>query len=339
MKEAMFWEEMGNGKVRCELCRHRCVIYEGKIAVCGVRINKGGKLFSLVYGNPIAMHVDPIEKKPLFHFYPGTTSFSIATVGCNMKCSNCQNWDISQYKFDKQKNKVKNSWVTPEEIVKMTMEKKCKTISYTYTEPTIFFEWAYDISKLASEKKIYNIFVTNGYMSEIALKTISPYLHGANVDLKSFRENFYHKIPGAKLKGVLESIKLMKKYGIWVEITTLLIPTLNDSKEEIRDIARFIKEEIGPETPWHISRFYPNYKLLNLPPTELRSIRKARDIGVTEGLKFVYGGNVPGDEAENTYCPNCKTLLIERYGYTILKNRVSKGKCPECQEKIEGVGL
>lgn len=339
MKEAMFWEKLENGKVRCELCRHRCVIYPDKLGVCGVRINLNSKLYTLVWGKPIALNVDPIEKKPLFHFLPGTRTFSLATVGCNFRCLNCQNWEISQSRFEPGKIKEKGDYFLPEEIVNLTKEKKCKSISYTYTEPTIFYEWAYDISKLAWEDRIYNIFVTNGYISEIALREISPYLHAANVDLKSFRKDFYHKVAGAKLEGVLDSLKIMKKLGIWIEVTTLLIPRMNDSEEELTDIAKFIKKELGEETPWHISRFYPHYKMDNIPPTSQKTLKRAREIGLEIGLKYVYTGNVPGDEGEHTYCPKCKKILIERYGFSILNYKIKDSSCSFCGEKIDGFGL
>jgi pyruvate formate lyase activating enzyme len=339
MKVAMFWERLENGKVRCELCRHRCVIYPNKLGVCGVRVNKDSTLYTLVWGKPIALNIDPIEKKPLFHFLPGTKTFSLATIGCNFRCLNCQNWEISQSRFEEGRIDKKEDYFLPEEVVRITKERKCKSISYTYTEPTIFYEWAYDISKLASKEGIYNIFVTNGYISEIALKEISPYLNAANVDLKSFRKEFYHKIAGARLEGVLESLKLMKKLGIWIEVTTLLIPRLNDSKEELSDIANFIAKELGPETPWHISRFYPHYKMENIPPTPNSSLRNAREIGLKIGLKYVYTGNVPGDEGEHTYCPKCKRKIIERYGFSILSYKIKDGFCNFCGEKIEGFGL
>lgn len=339
MKEAMFWERLENGKIRCELCRHRCVIYPDRLGVCGVRINKNSTLYTLVWGKPIALNVDPIEKKPLFHFFPGTKTFSLATVGCNFRCLNCQNWEISQSRFERVRIDEGEDYFLPEKIVRVAKERKCKSISYTYTEPTIFYEWAYDISKIASKDGIYNIFVTNGYISETALKEISSYLHAANVDLKSFRREFYHKIAGARLEGVLDSLKLMKRLGIWIEATTLLIPNLNDSMEELSEIANFIMKELGSETPWHISRFYPHYKMKNLMPTPNSSIRNAREIGLKTGLKYVYAGNVPGDEGEHTYCPKCQKAIIERYGFSILSYKIKDGFCSLCGEKIDGFGL
>ncbi|MGQ9617629.1 MAG: AmmeMemoRadiSam system radical SAM enzyme [Candidatus Aminicenantia bacterium] len=339
MKEAMFWEKMENGKVRCELCRHRCVIYPDKLGACGVRVNKNSTLYTLVWGKPVAVHIDPIEKKPLFHFLPGTSTFSVATVGCNFRCLNCQNWEISQSRFKEEEFNKGKDYFLPEEVVKIAMEKGCKSISYTYTEPTIFFEWAYDISKLAWKDGIFNIFVTNGYMTERAILEISPYLHAANVDLKSFRKEFYHKVAGARLEGVLESLKIMKKLKIWVEVTTLLIPGMNDSEGEIKDIANFIKNELGEGTPWHISRFYPHFKMNKIPPTPSSTLKRAREIGLMSGLKYVYTGNVPGDEGENTYCPNCHKVIIKRYGFSILGYNIKNGFCNFCGEKIHGFGF
>lgn len=337
MKEAMLYEKIGDKKVQCNLCAHRCKINEGKKGICLVRENRDGTLYTLVYGRTISQHVDPIEKKPLFNFYPGTTAYSIATVGCNFKCQFCQNWEISQMVRDEQL--IMGNEASPESIVENAKKYGSKSIAYTYTEPTIFFEYAYDTAKLAHEVNIKNVFVTNGYMTEEAIKKIEPYLDAANVDLKSFSDDFYRKLCGAKLQPVLDALKLMKKLGIWVEVTTLIIPTLNDSSEELREIAKFIVNELGEGTPWHISRFYPAYNLADKPPTPIETIHKAREIGLNEGLKYVYEGNVPGSTGENTYCPNCKNLIIERWGYQIINKATKDGKCPYCESRIYGVGL
>lgn len=337
MKEAMLYEKIGDKKVQCNLCAHRCKINEGKKGICLVRENRDGTLYTLVYGRTISQHVDPIEKKPLFNFYPGTTAYSIATVGCNFKCQFCQNWEISQMVRDE--HLIMGNEASPESIVENAKKYGSKSIAYTYTEPTIFFEYAYDTAKLAHEVDIKNVFVTNGYMTEEAIKKIEPYLDAANVDLKSFSDDFYRKLCGAKLQPVLDALKLMKKLGIWVEVTTLIIPTLNDSSEELREIAKFIVNELGEGTPWHISRFYPAYNLTDKPPTPIETIHKAREIGLNEGLKYVYEGNVPGSTGENTYCPNCKNLIIERLGYQIINKATKDGKCPYCESKIYGVGL
>lgn len=333
----MLYEKVGNKKVQCNLCAHRCKINEGKKGICLVRENRDGILYTLVYGRTISQAIDPIEKKPLFNFYPGTTAYSIATVGCNFKCQFCQNWEISQMVRDK--HLVMGNEASPELIVENAKRYGSKSIAYTYTEPTIFFEYAYDTAKLAHEADIKNVFVTNGYMTEEALKEINSYLDAANVDLKSFSDDFYRKLCGARLQPVLDTLKLMKKLGIWVEVTTLIIPSLNDSPDELGKIAKFIVNELGEETPWHISRFYPSYNLKDKPPTPIDTIHKAREIGLNEGLKYVYEGNVPDSKGESTYCPNCKNLVIKRWGYQITKKDTKDGICQNCGFKIDGAGL
>ena len=336
MKEAFLYEKLKDKKVRCNLCPHHCVIEERKRGICGVRENREGTLYSLVYERAVANNVDPIEKKPFFHFFPGSYAFSIATIGCNFKCLFCQNADISQ--FPKKRKEIIGKFLPPKEIVSDAKQNRCKSISYTYTEPTIFFEYAYETAKIAHQQGIKNNFVTNGFIDKEAVKSISPYLDAANVDLKSFRDEFYKKFCGAGLQPVLDSLKLMKGLGIWVEVTTLIIPTLNDSTDELKSIAEFIFG-LGQETPWHISLFYPHYKLTDLPPTPLETLHKARDIGKEMGLDYVYAGNVPRDEGENTFCPHCGRKVISRYGFQTLKNYIKQGKCPYCGTKIAGVGM
>jgi len=336
MYEAMFYEKLEDGKVICQLCPHYCRIENGKRGICGVRENQDGKLYSLVYGKVVSSAIDPIEKKPLYHFYPGSDAFSLATVGCNLRCLNCQNYSISQ--LPRERGEIEGRDYTPESIVSQAKRLGCKSIAYTYTEPTIFFELAYDTSRLAQRELIKNIFVTNGYMNKEVLLKISPYLDAANVDLKSFSEDFYRKYCAGKLDPVLEILKLMKKLGIWLEVTTLIIPTLNDSEEELKRIAEFIVN-LGPDTPWHLSRFYPTYKLNDLPRTPTETLHLARQIGLKTGLRYVYTGNVPGDEGENTYCYNCGKVLIQRYGYRIEKFYLEEGRCRFCQAKIDGVGM
>jgi pyruvate formate lyase activating enzyme len=335
MKEALFYERLKDDVVKCNLCSHRCPrIADGKRGICGVRENRGGKLYSLVYGRLVARNVDPIEKKPLFNFLPGTTSYSIATVGCNFRCGNCQNYDISQ--LPKERGSIVGQEMAPDEIVMAAKLGNCKSIAYTYSEPTIYYEYALDTAKLAKKENIKNVFVTNGYITPEALQEIAPYIDAANIDLKAYTETFYQKNCGAHLKPVLDTIKLHKKHGIWTEITTLIIPTLNDSEEELCQIAEFIKNEAGPETPWHITAFHPTYKLLDLPRTSIQILRKARQIGLEAGLKYVYEGNVPGEDGENTYCPNCQKTLIRRLGYQILENKITDSACPHCGTKIDG---
>jgi len=308
MQEARFYQKMEEGAVQCALCNHRCLIKEGRRGGCGVRENRGGALYSLVYGKCISQNVDPIEKKPLYHFYPGTGSFSIATVGCNFQCKHCQNYSISQMYRDQEK--IMGDDVPPRKIVEAAKSSNCTSIAYTYTEPTIFYEYAYDIAVLAHEQNIKNIFVTNGYITPEALRHIQPYLDGANVDLKSFSDEFYKKICGGRLQPVLDSLKLYKELGIWLEITTLIIPTYNDSDEE-----------------------------LNQPRTSVQALQRAREIGLNEGLRYVYEGNVPGEKGENTYCYSCGSLLIERLGFSISQYRIKDTKCPDCGAIIDGLGL
>ncbi|RLC77841.1 MAG: AmmeMemoRadiSam system radical SAM enzyme [Chloroflexi bacterium] len=337
MKEARLYEKLGNGKVQCFLCSHRCRIDEGKRGICGVRENQGGTLYTLVYGKAISQAVDPVEKKPLFHFYPGTSAFSIATVGCNFRCDFCQNWEISQ--MPRNEGRIAGGYVSPEAIVKAAKRYGSRSIAYTYTEPTIFYEYTYDIAVLAHKEGIANVYVTNGYMTPEMLEEFQPYLDAANVDLKAGKDEFYRKYCGARLQPVLESLKKMKEMGIWVEVTTLVIPGLNDSDDELRFIADFISQELGPETPWHVSRFHPHYKMYDRPPTPVSTLHRAREIGLKAGLRYVYEGNVPGSEGENTYCYNCGKLLIRRFGFEILEYRVKEGKCYNCGAPIDGVGL
>jgi pyruvate formate lyase activating enzyme len=335
MKEAMFYEKLDNNLVNCNLCSHRCrKIAESKRGICGVRENINGTLYSLVYGKAVARSVDPIEKKPLFNFLPGSRAYSIATVGCNFRCDNCQNYDISQ--LPSVRSTIVGEDVPPEEVVLAAKLSNCESIAYTYTEPTIFFEYALDIAKIARNEGIKNVFVTNGYITPEALKEIGPYLDAANIDLKSFSDEFYRKNCGARLEPVLDSIRLYKSLGIWIELTTLIIPALNDSEEELRKIAEFIKE-VGAEIPWHITQFHPTYKLIDKPVTPVTTLRRARQIGLEAGLRYVYEGNVPGENGENTYCPKCQKMLIRRLGYQIIENKIKNSTCPYCGAKIDGV--
>ncbi|MCS7163609.1 MAG: AmmeMemoRadiSam system radical SAM enzyme [Thermodesulfovibrio sp.] len=335
MKEALFYEKLLDKKVKCNLCNHHCIISEKSRGICGVRENRDGVLHTLVYGKVIAYHIDPIEKKPLFHFYPGSASYSIATVGCNFHCLHCQNYTISQY--TKFYENIPGEDFSAEDVVKEAKAAGCESISYTYTEPTVFLEFAYDCMVLASQQRIKNVFVSNGYMSEEVVKFIAPYLNGINIDLKG-DEDFYKKICGAKLEPVMNNIELFKKLGVWVEVTTLIIPDHNDSETFLRRAAKFIAS-IDSSIPWHVTQFYPTYKLTDKPRTPIEILKKARKIGFEEGLKFVYTGNVPGEGGENTYCPNCKKLIIERFGYFITKLNIKNSKCIYCGNLIEGVGL
>ncbi len=335
MKEAMLYEKLEEDRVHCFLCSHHCHIAPGKRGICAVRENRGGTLYSLVYGKIIAGNIDPIEKKPLFHFHPGSTSYSIATVGCNFRCEHCQNYSIAQY--PKEYPEIPGEPTTPEAVVQAAKRVGCRSISYTYTEPTIFFEFAYDCARLAKERGIKNVFVSNGFTSPEATRLIAPYLDANNIDLKG-DESFYQKICGARQQPVLDTIRLMKELGVWVEVTTLIIPTHNDSEVFLKWLAGFLKS-IDESMPWHVTQFYPTYKLIDQPRTPIQTLRRAREIGLQAGLKYVYEGNVPGEGGENTYCPSCGELLIERFGYTLGKIRMKNAKCLKCGSGLAGVGM
>ena len=337
MKEFMFYESISENRVRCNLCNHRCKIHEGKRGICGVRENRGGKLYSLVYGKIVAEHIDPIEKKPLFNVLPGSKAFSIGTVGCNFHCKHCQNSDISQYPHE-HGGEIVGQDRTPEQIVAAAKAAGCETIAYTYTEPTTFYEFAYDTAILAQKEGIKNVFVSNGYMTPESARQIAPYLDAINIDLKAFTDEFYKEVCGGRLKSVLETIRLMKELGVWVEVTTLIIPGLNDGDQELRDIARFVKG-IGPDIPWHVTQFYPTYKIVDKPRTPVETLRRAREIGTEEGLHYVYEGNVPGEGGENTYCYACGAVLIERHGVLLTRNNLREGRCPDCGTWVGGVWM
>lgn len=336
--EAYLYKPLKEKKVKCNLCNHRCIIKDGKRGICGVRENRNGILESLVYGRLIASHTDPIEKKPLFHFMPGSLSYSIATVGCNFKCLFCQNADISQMPSN-HNGMITGDLYAPEDVVNAAIKENCKSIAYTYTEPTVFFEFAFDTAKLAHAKGIKNVFVTNGYMSPEAVHMISPYLDAANVDLKAFNASFYKEVVKARLEPVKKTLKLMKSLGIFVEVTTLLIPGLNDDKKELEKLALFLVKSLGPGTPWHVSAFYPTYRLTDRPPTPVESLVMAREIGIKAGLKYVYIGNVPSEDGENTFCYKCGKILINRLGFSIIKNVLENGCCPYCGSQIDGICL
>ncbi len=334
MREASIYDRLEGADVRCRLCAHQCLIHNGQRGICAVRENREGTLYSLVYGRIISDNVDPIEKKPVFHMKPGSTSLSIATVGCNFRCKHCQNYEISQYPRER-KFEVPGNDMTPEDIVRLAEERGCESIAYTYTEPTIFFEFAYDCARLAREKGIRNVFVSNGYTGPEATKMIAPFLTANNIDLKGDDE-FYRTICGARLNPVQETIRLIKALGVWVEVTTLVIPGLNDSEKQLSDIAGFLVS-VDRSIPWHVSAFYPTYKLMDRPATSVESLRKAVEIGYRAGLKYVYSGNVPGEDSESTCCPSCKERVIHRVGYRILGNSIKEGRCPKCDTAIEGI--
>jgi pyruvate formate lyase activating enzyme len=333
IKEARLYAPAAEGQVLCSLCAHRCLIAESKFGVCSVRQNQGGKLMTLVYGEVIAAHVDPIEKKPLFHFLPGTTSFSMATVGCNFRCGFCQNWQISQ--SSKRKGTLGGQELSPEEAVGLALSRGCRSLSYTYTEPTVFFEYACDTMRLAKDKGLSNVFVTNGFMTAEALEEMRGLLDAANVDLKSFSEETYHQVCGGHLQPVLDSIALMRKLGVWVEATTLIVPGMNDGDEEIGRIAGFLAG-VDPDIPWHVSRFHPDYQYADTPATPAATLDRALEIGRQAGLRYIYTGNIMGG-SEDTLCPDCGTLLMRRRGFSVSENKIRDSSCPVCGAKIAGV--
>lgn len=357
IKEAAYYEPLPDDRVLCSLCALFCKIAPGRRGACGVRVNVDGSLYTLVYDKVVARHVDPIEKKPFFHFRPGSLSYSIATVGCNFRCLHCQNYEISQQPKEKgplvresggtdpdvlcislrdAQARIPGEDITPGEIVAAAQRSRCRSIAYTYTEPTIFFELAYDTARLAAAEDLDNVFVTNGFITAEPLAAIAPYLSAVNVDLKSFDDSAHKRMTGARLQPVLDSIRAYKKHGIWVEVTTLIIPGHNDSAAELRRIADFIAS-VGLEIPWHVTQFYPTYRLLDRTPTPVETLRRARAIGYEAGLQYVYEGNVPGEGGENTYCHSCRTLLIQRHGSHLLANKVQEGRCPACRTSIPGV--
>ena len=325
----------GDGSVTCRLCAHCCHLKKGQRGICAVRQNVEGKLISLNYGRVVAESVDPIEKKPLFHVLPGTKSYSISTLGCNFRCSHCQNASISQ--VGRNEN-VRGSGVhrKPEEVVSAAAVAGCHSISYTYVEPTVFFEFAYDCCRRASEQGIKNIFVSNGYMTPDTLKHVEPFLSAVNVDIKAFSDSFYQRVCGARLQPVLDSIQRIKESGIWLEVTTLVIPGLNDSDKELSDIASFLAA-IDTSIPWHVTGFHPAYHMTNVAPTAITTLKRARQIGLGRGLKYVYAGNRPGSGDEDTTCPACSHRLIGRTGFRVDRVSIEAGCCPKCGEHIPGV--
>ena len=332
LKEALFYEKIQENLVRCNLCPNRCILDDGQIGDCGVRKNIKGTLYSLVYGKPVSINIDPIEKKPLYHFYPSTNILSIATVGCNLRCNFCQNWEISQSR----PNEVKTITMSPKDIVELAKEYNCKSIAFTYTEPTIFYEYMLDIAKLAHKENIKTVWVTCGYINEEPLRLLCKYLDAANIDLKGFSEEFYSTYTTGKLRPVLETLKIAKEEGLFFEITNLVIPEANDDPKMIRDMCIWIRDSLGVNYPLHFSRFFPKYKLLNRPPTPLKTLEMARDIALEVGIKYVYIGNI-STKSEDTFCPKCGEIIIDRSGYFIESINIENGKCKFCGEEIYGV--
>jgi pyruvate formate lyase activating enzyme len=331
MKPALFFEPAKDGSVRCTLCPHRCLIAEGKKGICGARKNEDRKLFTLNYGRPASIAIDPIEKKPLFHFLPGSSALSFGTYGCNLGCLNCQNFDISM-----ERDRQPDNQASPEQIVQLAVDNNCQVIAYTYNEPTIYYEYMLDCAKLARKKGIKNVMVSNGYIETEPLTELCKYMDAANIDLKSFSPKFYISNCKATLEPVKQALKTIKQHGVWLEITTLIIPSLNDDMEEIEKMAKWISDELGKDVPLHLSRFFPLYKLSDLEPTPEKTLEMARQIA-SKYLDYVYVGNLPTAGLENTCCPKCKKPLIERNGYMIMKNSIKEGRCASCKAKIPGV--
>jgi pyruvate formate lyase activating enzyme len=370
LREALFYEARPGGRVRCTLCPHRCNLPDGYRGACGVRVHHAGKLYTLVYDRVVAAGADPIEKKPLFHFHPGSSSYSIATVGCSLRCAFCQNWEIAHWAKehvphralaaaagcgpggeaaegepgapgaspDELLRRVLGEPVTPAGIVADALAAGCASISYTYTEPTVFYELAYDTAVRARAAGLKNVFVTSGYVAPGPLRQIAPYLDAVNVDLKSFRDETYRRVSRGRLAPVLAAIRLYQELGVWVEVTTLVVPGLNDSDDELAEIAAFVRS-VGAEVPWHVTRFHPTYRMRDRGATPVAALRRARQIGLAAGLRYVYEGNVPGEGGENTRCPDCGATLITRFSVFLRENRIRGGRCPDCGAAIAGVEM
>lgn len=330
--EAEFYNKLKSKKVQCSLCPRNCIIEEGERGNCGVRQNINGKLYSIVYGKPCSVALDPIEKKPLYHFLPGEKALSIATSGCNLHCMFCQNWEISQGKPEQ----VSQLNMPPKKVVEEAKKAKSRIVCYTYTEPTIFYEYMHDTAVIAKNQNLKNVEVSNGFIQQEPLKKICKFIDGVNIDLKG-NDKFYRKITGAWAEPILEALKTYQKMGVWIEITNLIIPTLNDKNSDLKWIINWIKENLGVNVPLHFSAFWPTYKLMNYPSTSIERLRSARQMALKAGLNFVYTGNLPDKDGDSTFCPSCKRLLIERIGFYVNKNNMINGKCQFCNEKIPGV--
>lgn len=331
--EARYYEKLERAAVRCRLCPRSCTIPEGGRGYCRTRENHKGILYSLVYGQPCALHIDPIEKKPFFHVLPGTSALSLATVGCNLSCKFCQNWQISQSRPEE----VRTRYTSPEEIAELAESKKAPTIAYTYGEPVVFSEYMQDIAKAGRSRKIRSVVVSNGYIGEKALSDLCGLVDAIKIDLKSFEDSYYREVCGGALEPVLRTIQSIHKAGVWLELVYLVVPTLNDDPEKIREMARWIASKLGTSVPIHFSRFFPQYKLANLPPTPVSTLDRAHKVCIEEGLKFVYIGNVPGHKAEHTYCPGCGKPVVSRSGYRLASLDIRNGACRFCGEKIPGI--
>ncbi len=330
---ARHWRALADNKVKCELCPRGCEVADVERGYCGVRENQGGKYQTLVYGTVCSANVDPIEKKPLFHYLPGTSAFSIATAGCNIECKFCQNWEISQYRPEQ----VESVVVPPAELVKACKTRGAPTIAYTYSEPTVFYEYMHDVAAAGRQQGIGSVMISNGYMQEKPLRELCRQLTGVKVDLKAFTEKFYQETCAGELKPVLAALEVLKSTGIWFELVVLIVPTLNDSRDEIRQMAEWIVKHLGPDVPLHFSRFHPTYRVTNLPQTPVATLEMCRQVALDAGVRHVYAGNVPGHPSESTYCHGCHKQLIRRVGFQVTAIEIKGGKCPKCGVAIPGV--
>jgi pyruvate formate lyase activating enzyme len=333
LKEARYFKKLSDKRVLCTLCPRGCRVPDGERGYCGCRENRGGNYYTLVYSRACSAHIDPIEKKPLFHFHPGSPALSFATAGCNIECKFCQNWNISQFRPEQ----LEARYITPEKMVEIAKANGCPVIAYTYNEPTVFYEYMYDTAAEGKKQGIKSVMISNGFMNSEPMKALTRVLSAVKVDLKSFSEKFYRDVCSGQLKPVLDTLLLLKEIGIWYEIVVLLIPTLNDSKTELDEMTRWVRKNLGPDVPIHFSRFFPTYKITNLPPTPVATLERAREIALANGLNFVYTGNVPGHPGEHTYCPACGKILIRRIGFRVLENNIEQGKCKFCGRRIPGI--
>lgn len=331
--EARYYEKLPNRKIKCGLCPRGCVIDDLERGYCGVRENRGGTYYSLVYGRAASMHIDPIEKKPLFHFLPGSEAFSLATVGCNVFCKFCQNWELSQSRPEQ----VESVSAPPEKIAAAAQGNGCASIAYTYNEPVVFAEYLHDIAERAGNLGVRSVMITNGYIQAKPMLDLCRVLHAVKVDLKAFTQRFYTELVSGELQPVLDTLVLLKSAGMWTEIVYLVIPGQNDSRSELTGLCKWILDKMGADTPLHFTRFQPQYRMTNLPATPVATLQMARSLALDAGLHFVYTGNVPGDPGENTYCPSCQQLLIRRMGFTVLENKIEKNKCQKCKTTIAGI--
>ena len=333
VRKARYWKKLEHKQIKCQLCPRQCVIDDHERGYCGVRENRGGTYYTLVYARPVTYHTDPIEKKPLFHFYPGSMAFSIATAGCNLNCKFCQNWEISQVTPEQ----VNSFYMPPDKIAQMAKEYDAKTIAYTYNEPTIFYEYMYDTAEAGHREDVKSVVITAAYIEQEPIKELCKVVDAIKVDLKAFSDQYYKDVVHGELKPVLDAIETIHNQGRWLEIVYLVVPTLNDSEKEIKELSRWIMRNLGPDVPIHFTRFFPQYLLKNLPPTPVATLERCKAIADAEGLHYVYIGNVPGNPAENTYCPHCGKVLVERIGFTVRSMKIKNGRCPYCGTKIPGI--